>query len=93
MSAKNTSKIITARKRHICTECGFRTIDVGERYLLMTMTPWHEMNQHGKYFTHRACLRCAGRHGLLGLEERKQLTAAEQAKTPEYGSSSWEDFQ
>ena len=91
MSESHTSKVTTARRPHLCTECGFRRVAVGERYLRLTMPPWHDMNDAGKYVTHRACLRCAGRYGMLCSETRKQLTAAELAATPEMGNRLWED--
>ena len=77
------SKIVTARKPHVCTENSCHDIAAGERYLRCVMTPWNEFNDTRRYFTGRVCLRCAARQGmLLSPETQAELTPAELAALP-----------
>ena len=67
------SKIRKCRKECNCTEHSWHLISKGDYYLNCVATPWHDMNDSGKYQEIKACLRCAREYGLLGSDTRKQL--------------------
>lgn len=68
-------KIVKSRKDRVCSEHSYHTIRKGEWYLLMAMSPWHEMNQSKKWWRITACLRCAKEYGMHTLETQKQVDA------------------
>jgi hypothetical protein len=69
------TKIRRAAKEHQCTERSYHTIAKGDRYLHAEEPPWQEMNQSGKWWVIRACLRCANEFGLHNSDTLKQLEA------------------
>lgn len=70
-----TYEIRRSRKTYVCTEASYHTIRPGDHYLYGACPPWHEMNESGKWWTIRACLRCADRFGLHTSGTRKRAEA------------------
>lgn len=67
------TKLRRARKTHRCTEHSYHQIKAGELYLFSELPPWHEMSRSNKWWTIKACLRCANEYGLHTSETRSKL--------------------
>lgn len=77
MSDRWQDRICRARREHRCTERSYHTIRPGDFYLRCTAPPWHEMNRSNKWWTIRACLRCAKEFGMLASHTREVVEAIE----------------
>jgi hypothetical protein len=72
-----------AAKEHRCTEQTYHTIKPGDLYIRGDMPPEHEMNRSRKtdpggrrWYTMRACLRCANEFALHTSDTRAALARA-----------------
>ena len=70
---ESTTTLRRATKEHRCTERTYHTIRPGDLYLFAAAPPWHEVNQSGKWWVIKACLRCANEYGLHNSATRRQL--------------------
>lgn len=73
--ARETYKLVTARKPHTCTEHSYHAIQPGDLYLSAWMPPEHECSRWKKWTAMRVCLRCCETYGLHNSDTRRQLAA------------------
>lgn len=66
-------KIRKANKCYQCSECGYRKIERGQRYLYDACPPWHEGSRSKKWQVIRACFRCAVKYGMLTEDMRNKF--------------------
>lgn len=75
--SRGTYAIRRARRKYWCTETGYHIIHPGDLYLCAECPPEHESNRGRKWWTIKACLKCAEEFGLHTSETRKQLEGKE----------------